>query len=181
MNPVNEGISLTGSKQGRKRPMIYNSVLETSVSKQSNNRHHHDGNQARTKYQSMPWAKASIPHKDSISRTSFSSISISTLFKYFSQHPSEEAGCICHYPQFQNSDSNKVIRSIYPNPHNESMLPTFPHYFQLLVIKFQMLRQSVPKRIHTPETGLLILPERQGPCWLDTPTHALYIFRGLPF
>lgn len=74
----------------------------------------------------MSEAKASISDKDNIWRTSFSSISINTLFKYLSQHPSEEAGGICHYLQFQSSHSNKVIHSIYQNPHNEPMLPPSP-------------------------------------------------------
>lgn len=125
------------------------------------------------KHQSMPQAKASISPKDNISRTSFSSISINTLFKRFSQHSSEEAGCICHYLQFQNSNSNKVIHSINSNPHSELMLPTFPHDFKLFIfgiIKFQTLRKSVPKWTRTQETGPLILPEKQEKCWLNIPT-----------
>lgn len=129
----------------------------------------------------MPRAKASISPKDNISRTSFSSISINTLFKRFSQHPSEEAGCICHYLQFQNSNSNKVIHSINPNPHSEPMLPTFPHDFKLFIsgiIKFQILRKSVPKWTRTQETGPLILPEKSEKCWLDIP-HKLYTYLGI--
>lgn len=133
----------------------------------------------------MPQPKASISPKDNISRTSFSSISINTLLKCFSQHPSEEAGCICHYLQFQNSNSNKVIHSINPNPHSELMLPTFPHDSKLFIsgiIKFQILRKSVPKWTRTQEIGPLILPEKPEKMLAGHPHISFtHIWGGLPF